>query len=157
MRRPLVIIGVCALVWLGLALALREPVDPAFPEKNLAIRKANGETIFLDIRIAATPEEQAKGLMFRTGLPRDAGMLFIFDPPQIMSMWMKNTEIALDMLFVRADGAIAKIVTHAVPHSLQPHSSGEPVKGVLELNGGEADRRGIHVGDHVVYPGFGAP
>jgi uncharacterized membrane protein (UPF0127 family) len=95
------------------------------------------------VEVARTAEEQARGLMFRTSLPADGGMLFPFEKPRIASFWMKNTLIPLDMIFVRADGSIDRIAENTIPESLEPVVSGGEVTAVLELTGGTATRLGI--------------
>ena len=91
--------------------------------------------------------------MFRTSVAPGAGMLFPMSPPRPASFWMKNTLIPLDLLFIRADGTIARIAANAVPESLALIESGEPVAAVLELAGGEAARQGIAPGDAVRWQG----
>ena len=86
--------------------------------------------------------------MFRRSLAPDRGMIFPYDPPQEVGFWMKNTLIPLDMLFIRADGTIARIA-HATPLSLDTVPSGEPVAAVLEIAGGRAAQLAIHAGDRV--------
>ena len=130
------------------------PPAPVFPRGSLVIVRADGQKFTLDIEIATTRVQTEYGLMFRHSLPKDSGMLFLFTPDRPESFWMKNTYIPLDMLFVRADGTIVKIVTHAQPLNLAPIASDEPVRGVIEINGGEADRRGLKTGDRVLYPAF---
>ncbi|MEQ1725989.1 MAG: DUF192 domain-containing protein [Sphingopyxis sp.] len=95
------------------------------------------------VEVARSEEEQARGLMYRTALGPDAGMVFPFSPPRFASFWMKNTLIPLDMLFVRADGTIDRIAENTVPESLEPVGSGGEVIAVLELAGGTAARLGI--------------
>lgn len=95
------------------------------------------------VEVARTPEEQQHGLMGRTSLPPDGGMLFPFEPPKIATFWMKNTLIPLDMIFIRADGTIDRIAENTVPESLAPVASGGEVKAVLELAGGTAATLGI--------------
>jgi uncharacterized protein len=107
------------------------------------------------VELAVTPEEQAHGLMFRTELASDEGMLFPFQPPKVASFWMMNTLIPLDMLFIRQDGTIARIAAMTKPGNLEPETSGEPVAAVLEIAGGESARQGIKVGDVVRWRGFG--
>lgn len=107
----------------------------------------------LRVEVARTSEEQSKGLMYRTSLPDDGGMLFPFDPPRPASFWMKNTVIPLDMIFIRADGTIARIAENTVPYSLTGVMSGEPVAAVLELAGGKSAALGIAEGDRVSWPG----
>jgi len=145
-----------ALVSIGLTPA-SESVSISFPHATLVIEPADGKPFSFDIELATTTEQHARGLMFRRTMPRDAGMLFLFEPDQPVDFWMKNTFIPLDMLFVRADGVIIKVVTHAEPFSTAMISSNEPVRGVIEINAGEADRRGIRTGDKVIYPAFARP
>ena len=116
------------------------------------IRTATGERQ-VRVEVARTSEEQAQGLMYRTSLPDDGGMLFPFDPPRPASFWMKNTVIPLDMIFIRADGTIARIAENTVPYSLTGVTSGEPVVAVLELAGGKSSEAGIAEGDRVSWPG----
>ena len=155
-RREIPLAGAVALlaafVLMGMAPAPDAPVT--FPHASLTIERADGKRFPLDIEVATSSEQKEYGLMFRRAMPRDSGMLFVFTPDQPASFWMKNTFISLDMLFVRGDGVIAKIVTHAEPFSVAVISSGEPVRGVIEINAGEADRRGLHTGDKVIYPAF---
>jgi uncharacterized protein len=116
-------------------------------EAPLVIRSSNGEHRFT-VEIAATFEQQERGLMFRRELGPDRGMIFPYDPPQVVAFWMKNTLIPLDMLFIRGDGTIARIAT-ATPLSLDTVSSGQAVAEVLEIRGGRAAELGIREGDHV--------
>ena len=99
--------------------------------------------------VARSPEEQAMGLMHRQSLAPDRAMLFPYDPPQPASFWMKNTLIPLDIVFIRADGTIARIAADTVPLSLEPIPSLEPVAAVLEIAGGRAAELGIEPGDRV--------
>lgn len=102
-----------------------------------------GQAHRFDVEVARTAEEQRQGLMFRTSLPQDGGMLFPFEQPRIASFWMKNTLIPLDMIFIRADGSIDRIAENTIPESLEPVASGGEVAAVLELAGGTAARLGI--------------
>lgn len=101
------------------------------------------------VEVARTADQQARGLMFRSALAPDVGMIFPMNPPRVASFWMKNTLIPLDMIFVRADGTIARIAAQTVPYSLDPVESGEPVAAVLELAGGRAAELGIAEDDRV--------
>jgi uncharacterized membrane protein (UPF0127 family) len=101
------------------------------------------------VEVARTEEEQATGLMNRSSLVPDRGMIFPFEPPREASFWMKNTLIPLDMIFVRADGTIANIEANTVPLSLQPVYSEGPVAAVLEIAGGRSAELGIKAGDSV--------
>jgi uncharacterized membrane protein (UPF0127 family) len=107
-----------------------------------------------NVEVARTPAEQERGLMFRTNIPADGGMLFTPYPadggaPREASFWMKNTPSALDILFVRPDGTIARIAANAQPFTEDPLKSGEPVGAVLEINAGRAAALGIAPGDKV--------
>ena len=101
------------------------------------------------VEVATTPEEQAMGLMHRSALAPDRGMIFPFPAPRQASFWMRNTLIPLDMIFVRADGTIANIEANTVPYSEQPVYSDGPVAAVLELAGGRSAELGIKAGDKV--------
>ena len=120
----------------------------AFPRASLEITSA-GRVHRFEVWVADTPQRQAQGLMFVRDLAADSGMLFVHDAPREVSMWMKNTYIALDMLFIDRGGRIVRIARETTPHSLESIHSGSPVTSVLELRGGEAARRGIEVGDRV--------
>jgi hypothetical protein len=108
----------------------------------LEIRSA-GKVHRFTVEVAATEEEQAYGLMNRTQLGPNEGMIFPMKPPRPASFWMKNTLIPLDMLFIRADGSIARIAANTVPHSLAPTGVSEPVAAVLEIPGGRSAELGI--------------
>jgi uncharacterized membrane protein (UPF0127 family) len=101
------------------------------------------------VEIARTQEEQSHGLMYRTSLPEDHGMLFLFPEEIDHSFWMKNTLIPLDMIFIGADGRIAGIHAKATPLSQTPISVGKPSRWVLEMNGGWAAYHGVEPGDRV--------
>ena len=118
----------------------------------LTITTAAGKTDKFVVEVARTVEEQERGLMFRQQLAPNAGMIFPYDPPQAAQFWMKNTYIPLDLLFVRADGTIARIEENAVPLSLDQIPAGEPIGAVLEINGGRSAELGIKAGDKVSWP-----
>jgi len=103
------------------------------------------------VEVARSPEEQAQGLMFRSALEPDRGMIFPFDNARQASFWMKNTLIPLDMIFIRADGSIANIAVNTVPLSLQPVYSDGDVAAVLEIAGGRSVELGVEAGDKVDY------
>lgn len=127
----------------------------SFPRSEVRIVRDNGAASHeFRVWIADTGERQMQGLMFVRDLPANEGMLFIHERPRIASMWMKNTFIPLDMLFIDARGRIVTIHANTTPHSLDPLSSGRPVLAVLELRGGEAAKRGIRPGDRVVHRAF---
>ena len=121
---------------------------------SLVLHTADGTERALDVELAVSREQQAQGLMYRQSLAADAGMLFIYRPARPVSMWMKNTVIPLDMLFIAEDGEIVKIVERAVPFSLTTISSDGRVRAVLEINGGMINRLGIRPGDRLVHPAF---
>ena len=120
----------------------------------LEIVTKSGVHVF-SVEIAKTDEERATGLMYRKELPEGRGMLFDFTPEQQVSMWMKNTFIPLDMIFIRADGRILRIAENTEPQSEKIIPSGGLAKGVLEVIGGTARKYGIQPGDRVAHPLFG--
>lgn len=107
--------------------------------------------------LAITPEQQARGLMYRTELSPDHAMLFPFRPARRTAFWMKNTLIPLDIIFIRDNGTIARIAEQATPLSLEPIDSGESVGAVLEIVGGGAAAAGLSVEDRVSWPGGPKP
>jgi hypothetical protein len=125
-----------------------------FPTSELTIISATGPHRF-KVELAETPAQMTQGLMFRTSLAPDSGMLFDYKQPTVATMWMRNTLIPLDMLFVDAQGRIVNIHQRAVPQSLDIIAAAAPVRAVIELNGGTASRLSIEPGDRVVYPIFG--
>ena len=126
---------------------------------TVTVQSAAGPRVF-HVDVARTGAEQERGLMFRTGIPADGGMIFTPYPaegggPREASFWMKNTPSPLDIIFIRPDGTIAAIAENTVPYSEDPVKSGEPVSAVLEINGGKAAELGIAPGDKVSWPGQG--
>ena len=111
----------------------------------LTIRSATGIHHFT-VDVAATPEQQERGLIFVMSLAGDRGMIFPYDPPADVSFWMKNTLIPLDIIFIRPDGTIVRI-TNAKALDLTPLPAGEPIAAVLEIRGGRAAELGIREGD----------
>ena len=120
-------------------------------DSTITIATRDAQHIFT-IEIAHTPEEMERGLMFRDHLEPDHGMLFLFDDDREVSFWMKNTLIPLDLIFTDASGRIVRIAERAVPFSTELIPSQKPVRAVLEVNGGTAERLHIEVGDRLVYP-----
>ena len=120
---------------------------------TLEIATKSGVRVF-SVEMATTEEEKTTGLMYRKELPDGKGMLFDFSPEQQISMWMKNTYIPLDMIFIRADGRILRIAENTEPLSTRIISSGGLAKGVLEVIAGTAQKYGIQPGDRVAHPLF---
>lgn len=154
-RRSASLIAVLVLLAAGACQA--QDIDEAhlleldsFPKATLDIQSRK-ETHRFDIWIAETSRQQEQGLMFVRDLPAARGMLFVANPPRVFNMWMKNTYIPLDMVFIAADGRISSIAANTTPHSLAIVSSNVPVAAILELKGGEAARRALHVGDKVIW------
>ncbi|HYF23714.1 MAG TPA: DUF192 domain-containing protein [Caulobacteraceae bacterium] len=108
-----------------------------------------------EVEIADDEEERRQGLMHRTDLPADRGMLFQFPDVRERSFWMQNTPLPLDIIYIGADGRIVSIARNTVPYSEAPVPSYGGAKGVLEINGGLSDRLGIEEGDQVRHPFFG--
>jgi uncharacterized protein len=138
-------VGWLALLWSAAVLA--QTFEP------LTIAGASGRHAF-QVEVARNDAERAQGLMYRRSLAPDRGMLFDFARVQPISMWMQNTYIPLDMIFIRADGSIARIAENAEPLSTRTIPSGEPVLAVLEVIGGTAARLGVKPGDRVEHPLF---
>jgi uncharacterized membrane protein (UPF0127 family) len=124
--------------------------EAGLEQVSLCIKTAK-KTHAYTVELARTVQEQAKGLMFRTALADDKGMLFPYSQIQTLSFWMKNTVIPLDIIFIRADGSIESIAKNAEPYSLKPIASGEPVAAVLELRGGLTSELDIGKGDVVTW------
>jgi uncharacterized protein len=119
----------------------------------LEIVTKSGVHVF-SVEMATTEEEKTTGLMYRKELPEGKGMLFDFTPEQEVSMWMKNTYISLDMIFIRADGRILRIAENTEPMSTKIIPSRGMAKGVLEVVAGTAQKYGIAPGDRVAHPLF---
>jgi uncharacterized membrane protein (UPF0127 family) len=132
---------------IGLASCAAFAQQP-LPVETIRIDTAAGPQAF-HVEIAADHLSQERGLMFRREMAADAGMLFDLHQSEQIAFWMKNTELPLDMLFIRADGTVSSIEPNAVPYSTDPIPSAEPVRAVLEINGGRAYALGIKPGDHV--------
>ena len=125
-----------------------------FDRDSLVIRTEAGAEHRFEVELALSPSQQSQGLMYRPSLAGDAAMLFVYRPSRSVRMWMRNTAIPLDMLFVSESGEIVKIVERTVPFSLAIIASGRPVRGVLEINGGTASRLGLRPGDQVLHSAF---
>ena len=138
------ILALCALSGFGAQAASIQPLE---------IVTKSGVQVF-SVEMATTEEEKTTGLMYRKELPDGKGMLFDFSPEQEVSMWMKNTFISLDMIFIRADGRILRIAENTEPQSTKIIPSRGPAKGVLEVIAGTAKKYGIAPGDRVAHPLF---
>jgi uncharacterized membrane protein (UPF0127 family) len=135
--------------------AVAQLAAAACAEDRVTIRGDWGQATFT-VEIADTPATRARGLMYVETMPRMAGMLFIYDRPQPVSFWMKNTLIPLDMIFASPRGEILRVHENAIPGDLTPIPGGDGVQMVLEINGGLAARLGISAGDIMQHPSFGA-
>jgi uncharacterized protein len=142
-----------AFVALPLLVAAPLSSEAQMQRETLTLVTASGERK-IDIEVARTPDEQAKGLMFRTELADTSGMLFPYGSSRELTMWMRNTYISLDMVFIRADGVVHRIEVRTEPLSESVISSGAPAAAVLELAGGAAERLGLKAGDRVRHPHF---
>ena len=127
--------------------------EPAFPVTPLTMETARGRFEFM-VEMAETPSTWQQGLQRRRHLAADAGMLFNFHQPRVVSMWMKDTLIPLDMIFIDERGAVVNVAENTVPLSPATISSNGPVLAVLEVNAGTAARLGVRPGDRVVHPLF---
>lgn len=150
MRRPIFVLRwrACAAIFaLVLIACARGPC--------VSIVAADGkELVQVRVEVADTASERETGLMYRSHLGEDAGMIFVFRDPARLSFWMKNTEIPLDMIFADADGKIVGIVADAAPYTLTPRGVDAESSYVLEVNGGFAARHHIATGDKLVFSGF---
>lgn len=145
------------LVWLVSALiipaaaAAAEPVAAEPARRELTLVTQAGKRFTLQVEIADTDAEKRQGLMFRDKLEEKHGMLFLYQPAREVGIWMKNTLLPLDVIFIDVTGRIIKIDPDAVPLSEESLRSTRPVRAVLEINGGMTGFLGIAVGDRVVY------
>ena len=156
-RRLEVLLTAALLLWCGAATPVAHGQElGAFPRDSLEIA-ASGTLHRFQVEVARTPAQREQGLMFRKELPDGTGMLFVNGEERPVAMWMKNTLVPLDMLFLAADGTIVKIHAEAEPLSTRLIASDAPVKGILELPGGTSRKLGIVPGDRVLHPAFVVP
>lgn len=151
--RRLLAFAAFGLVW-GAFGAISVPAGEGtvrFERSEAVVLTRQGPVRF-EVELATTPRQREQGLQHRQQLRAYEGMLFVFDEVAPVSMWMKNTLIPLDMIFLAADGRIINIVERTTPLSLATVPSAGPAKGVLEVVGGTARRYGIQPGDRVVHP-----
>lgn len=152
-RRSLILaVGAVALAGHARAQLQRAP---SFTRGALVIESAGGKQHRFTVELADTDERRAYGLMFRRAMPADEGMIFDFKQDQPVAMWMRNTFIPLDMLFIDRTGRVVNIHQRAIPQDETSIMSEGPVRGVLELNGGTAARLGLKPGDRVRHSMFG--
>ncbi|MBL6854246.1 MAG: DUF192 domain-containing protein [Alphaproteobacteria bacterium] len=141
-------IGLIASLFLASCVSVDAP-RMALPTETISVQTAAGPHAF-QVEIAADRETQARGLMYRREMAPDAGMLFDLHQSEQISFWMKNTYLPLDMVFIRADGTVSSVEPNAIPLSTASIPSQEPVRAVLEINGGRAHQLGIEPGDRVL-------
>lgn len=151
-----VICYLCALLFLCLAMAsATAAAEIRFERSEITIVTGKGPVRF-DVELATDDRQRAEGLQHRKAMAADAGMLFLFPEPQIIDMWMKNTHLSLDMIFIHRDGHVVAIAQETRPFSLDIVSSGVPAHAVLEVLAGTARRLGIAPGDRVIHPLLGS-
>ena len=143
-----------AAIAIGVIL-LAQPALAVCAENKLTISGEFGQATF-DTKIADDFEERARGLMFVEEMPTLSGMLFVYERPQSVSFWMKNTLIPLDILFASPQGEILRVHENAIPGDLTPIPGGDGVQMVFEINGGLSARLGIEEGAVMQHPSFGA-
>jgi uncharacterized protein len=153
-RRMLSLLFVAFALRFTVANAQTAP-QPELPKEKLVIVARNGKEHVFNVEMALSPDQQVTGLMFRQSVPPDGGMLFDWGAPRDSKMWMKNTLVPLDMVFINADGTIRSIAENTVPQSLAPIDSRGPVRATLELAGGTTAQLDIRVGDRVRQRIFG--
>lgn len=151
LRNTALLAAVVVIVW---AAGEGAQAQAAFDRTTLRIETADGRHDF-DTELALTSTQQSQGLMFRRQMAADAAMLFFHRRETVATMWMRNTFLPLDMLFVATDGRIVHIVERTVPQSLTTISAGRPVRAVLEVNAGTVRRLAIRTGDRLIHPLFG--
>lgn len=137
--------------FLLLILVFQSPGAFGFERSMLALDTSSGKHVFT-IEIANTMERRSLGLMHRESMPRNHGMLFVFEGDAVRRMWMENTIIPLDMLFADSTGKIVHIARMTEPFSRKTISSGVEARYVLEINGGLSDELGLDVGDRLESP-----
>jgi uncharacterized protein len=145
-KNPILIIGFLICLIASVAACQAEP--------KVTITNKDGRNVSFTVEIADTPSKRETGLQYRRDLAADRGMIFLFPAESQQSFWMKNTPLALDMIFINRERKIVGIVEQTVPFSLDPRSVGAPSQYVLEINGGLAKRHAIKAGDAVRFDGI---
>lgn len=149
--------AVAGLLFIGAIMSfaankgIQQAVEPSasMTRERIAIVAPDGSGVRYNVEIAVTPEQMDRGLMFREKLDKTAGMLFIYNRVEEHSMWMKDTQIPLDMVFIDNDGKISRIRENARPYDLRAISSITPARAVLEINAGQVQEQGIKLGDKI--------
>jgi len=152
MKTSGILIAASLLMASGLALA-DEALDAFFPKSSIVISASANACYRFDIHVAINDQQRQRGLMHVRHMDPWRGMLFVYPDSDLYSMWMKNTFIPLDMLFIRKDGTISSIARDTEPQSLKSVRSTGNVSYVLELNAGTSDRLGISAGDRMWWAG----
>jgi uncharacterized membrane protein (UPF0127 family) len=144
---------VCTMLAVAAAayLVVLLPAARGAEQQTLEIASKTGVHVF-SVELAVTDEERERGLMFRRSVPEFTGMLFDFKRDQEVTMWMKNTYVSLDMIFIQSDGRIRRIAENTETESLKIIPSGGPVRAVLEVAAGTARKLGIEPGDRIASP-----
>ena len=142
-------LSIASLMLLVSILQAKEPELEAF-----SVTTSDGKVVEYQVEIARTMSQMRRGLMFRDSMPENQGMLFIYQPERIATMWMKNTILSLDMLFIDSNGLIVNIAENTTPFSLDRISSGQAIRAVVELNAGQVEKHGIQIGDRATHPLF---
>ncbi|MFS4438455.1 DUF192 domain-containing protein [Paracoccaceae bacterium GXU_MW_L88] len=132
-------------------LAAQVATGAVCAEERLDLRH-EGMSAEFTVEVADDAEERAQGLMFVENMPRRSGMLFVYEEPQSVAFWMKNTEIPLDIIFAGSDGVVRRVAPMATPHDLTPIPGGDDIQYVLEINGGMAKMLGIEEGAEMRHP-----
>lgn len=141
------------ILWPSINGQLRSPLY-LLERESLVVRTADGVSAQFEVVSVTTRADQAQGLMYVRHLPLDQGMVFSYSRNQVLSMWMKNTYIPLDMWFVDAGGQVQKVVSHTLPHSLESIKSDSPVRAVVEVNAGLSALLGVTAGAIVDHRAF---
>ena len=141
------------LLAIGTSIA-DEALDRAFGRDSIVIETSGSACYEFDVYLALTPEQQRRGLMHVRRLPQFTGMLFVYGGDDVRAMWMKNTYIPLDILFIRSDGSVESVAQMTEPLSLRSIASAQAVRYVLELNGGITEKLGIDSSSTVYLPEF---
>ncbi len=128
-----------------------DELDSAFKRRSIMISSSNQSCNHFIVWLAETRNQQTRGLMYVKGLPKNTGMLFIYPDSSIRAMWMKNTFISLDMIFIDENGIVSSIEKNTEPQSLKTIRSEKPIKYVLELTAGKTDQIKLIEGDHIYW------